>query len=647
MTAPLVSFSGLASGFDYRSLVDAIIAQERQPAVRLESRITALSNQQKAIETFRSLMSTFESAASALRDGTAFDATTSTTTIVSGTRALATVGTTSAVQQGNHTLTVSQLARAAKLVGTGTATIGDPIGGAGGTISINGQTIDITADDTLAIVRDRINAINTGATPSGVTATVLSVSSTDHRLVLTSTTTGAAGITLADVNGGVLQQLGFLDGNGDVPGTAVLTEGTDAIFAIDGITMTRTSNVIADALEGITLTLVADDPGAETAITTGRYADATRNAMQGFVDGYNALVSFLKAQGTPSGTGTPALYNDSMVRGLRRDLPSTLLAGVFGASPDMATAASVGLSLSRDGVLALDATTFNAAFETRYSDVRNLFTEQRTSSSSELQFVSSASSVASGAWDVEITSIATAATLVTSGFSGSYDAGATADEITLTDTRSGRQASVALTTGMSTADIVTALSNAIAAEGLGIDVIAEGNEIRFNHRSTGAASGISVALSGIGDGASEAWSTDSSVAGTDITGTIGGYAATGSGSVLVASSGSPVAGLTARYEGSTLGVVATLSLSVGTGAAIERILDRYIESGGTFDLRKSSIDDQIVRANDRIVEIDGRLERRRANLLARFVAMEAAIARLQQASSGFLNSLNPSNRSDR
>lgn len=643
MTAPLVSFSGLASGFDYRSLVDAIIEQERQPAARLESRIATLGRQQQAIENLRGLLRSFESAAASLRDGTAFDTTTSTTSILSGTRALATVTTAPGVQQGEHTLSVTQLARAAKLIGTGAASTADQLGAAG-TISINDFSVDVEATDTLATLRDKINALNSGSTPSGVVATILSVSSTDHRLVLTSTTTGASGIDLADTSGGVLQQLGFLDGNGDVPGSAVLTEGADAIFTIDGVELTRSSNVISDALEGITLTLVAEEEGAVTLFSTGRYTDAALTTMKSFVDGYNALVDFLKTQGTASGSGTPALYNDSMLRSLRRDLPSTLLA-TFGTG-DLATAASVGLSLSRDGMLSLDSAKFSDAFTNRYDDVRALFTEQRTSTNSQLHFSSSASSVASGSWDVEITALATAASLVSSGFSGTYDAGATPDEVTLTDTRSGRSVTVALVTGMSTSDIVTALNDAATAGGLSIDISAEGNEIRLTHRSTGSTSGLSLTFTGLGDGASEAWSGDTSASGTDVAGTIGGHPATGSGNVLVGVGGTPAAGITTRYEGSALGAIATISLQVGVGAAIERILDGYIDTGRTLDLRSTSNSDQIDRANDRIVDIDTRLERRRATLIARFVAMESAIARLQQASTGFLNSLQPSNRRD-
>src|SRR5690606_23331899 len=149
MTAPLVSFSGLASGFDYRSLVDAIIAQERQPAVRLESQLTTFTNEQAAIGTYRGLLKTLEAAAASLRDGTAFHATTATTTILSGSRALATVATRTGVQQGSHTLTVSQLARAEKLVATGVASTSDPLGFAAGTISINGTELVVDADISL------------------------------------------------------------------------------------------------------------------------------------------------------------------------------------------------------------------------------------------------------------------------------------------------------------------------------------------------------------------------------------------------------------------------------------------------------------------------------------------------------------------
>jgi len=634
MTAPLVSFSGLASGFDYRSLVDAIIQQERQPAARLETQLDKYANQQTALTAYRSRLDALRTAAKALQDGTAFDATTSTATVVSGSKAVATVATSPSTAPGSFRLAVTQLARTEKLAGTGTASSTDPLAQTG-TITINGVNIDVTAADSLGAIRDRINALDTGASPIGVRATILSVSPTDNRLVLTSGASGATGITLADTAGSVLQSLGLQDGAGSVPPAAVLVDGADAFFTIDGVALTRTSNVVADALEGVTLTLTSEEVGAVTDISVGRFIDAARGAMQTFIDAYNGLVDFMKSQSIATDSSRPALYNDSLIRGLRRDLPTNLLTSVLGAAPDLATAASVGLSLDREGKLSLDSTRFESAFTSRYDDLRTLFGEQRTATHPDVAFVSSGQGITGGTWDVEITATATTATTVTSGFSGIYDAGIMPDVLTLTDTASGRSADISLTTGMTTAQIVTALSDA------SIEVTAEGNEIRITHLSSGSAAGIDLSVNGTGDGASEAWSAPVTVQGTDVAGTIGGEPATGSGNMLVGDTGTSAAGISIRYTGVALGSAGSVDLTVGTGATVERLLDRYVETGGILDLRANQLGSSTERATDRVSDIDRRLEHRRANLLTRFVMMEAAIARLQQASNGFLSSLAP------
>lgn len=646
MTAPLVNFSGLASGFDYRALVDAIIAQERQPAVRLENQVATYDAQQTALGGYRTRLAALKTAATALRTGTAFDATTATVSILSGSKALVSASTSASTQPGSHTVKVSQLARAARLAGVGQADASIALGVVG-TFAIDGIEIEVSALDSLATIRDRINALNSGSDPLGVSASILSVSTTEHRLVLSASETGAAGIALADVSGTVLQQLGFVDGNGDIESSAVLVAGSDAVFSIDGVAMTRTSNVVADALEGVTLTLTAAEADAETLVVVGRYADAARNALQGFVEAFNGLIDFIKAQGVATDDSRPALYNDPLLRGIRRDLPTTLLGEVFGTEPDLATAASAGLSLTRDGKLTFDAAKFDAAFSTRLPELRLLFGETTTSSSTELSFITSGRATGSGSWDVEITALATRATIATSGFSGSYDAGATADTMTVTDTRSGKSVTIDLATGMSTSDIITALSDAFEAQGIAIEVEADGDDIRLTHGSTGSASGIELSFTGLGDGGSEAWATGTSATGTDVEGTIGGLAAVGTGDLLVGASGTDVAGITVRHTGSSLGVLGSVSLTVGTGAAIERLLDRQLEVGGLLDTRTNELASRTSRANDRIADIDTRLELRRANLLSRFLQMEAAIARMQQVSSNFLAALSPQNGSNR
>jgi flagellar hook-associated protein 2 len=640
MTAPLVSFAGLASGFNYRDLVDAIIAQERIPATRLESEQAALSRQRSALDTYRGLLAAVKTAATTLRDGTAFDATTATTTISAGTRALATVSTGPGVTPGSVSLTVDQLARAAKYVATGVADASADLGTVG-TFTVNGQAIDVTAGMSLADVRDAINATNSGSTPTGVTASILSVSATEQRLVLSSTATGATGLTIADTAGTVLQSLGLVDGLGDVPPAAVLQAGTDAIFRLDGILLTRSSNVVTDAIDGVTITLTAADAGAQTEISFGRFADTAKSALQGFTEAYNRLATFLREQGT-AGEGTrPALYNDSLLRGLRRDLPSELLRTVFGAPADLATVGGAGLSLTRDGTLLFNAALFDEAYQIRQAELRALFSETRTASGVGVEFASAGGNPASGTYAVEIMGAATRATATTTGFGGVYDAGATPDSITIRNTASGVSTTVALTTGQTITEIRDAIAAATASAGVAVSVSVVGGELELTADDAGSVGNFTLEFTGLGDGAAELWNSDVAATGDNVTGTIGGQAATGAGNLLVGNAGTDVAGLSVRYTEIATGAVGSITLAVGTGAAVERLLDRYLDTGGSLDSRLSQIDLREQRITDRVNAVDTRLERRRATLLAQFLRMETSIARLQSVSQSFLSALTP------
>ena len=76
------------------------------------------------------------------------------------------------------------------------------------------MTIDVLATDSLADLRDRINNANSGDNATGVTASIVSASETQHVLVLTADETGTD-ITLSDDNTtGVLSDLGISSDGG-------------------------------------------------------------------------------------------------------------------------------------------------------------------------------------------------------------------------------------------------------------------------------------------------------------------------------------------------------------------------------------------------------------------------------------------------
>ncbi|HEY4100155.1 MAG TPA: flagellar filament capping protein FliD [Gemmatimonadales bacterium] len=646
MTTPLTSISGLISGIDTSSLIDAIIAQERQPAATMETQETALKNQQTALSSYRTLLGALDDAAGALQDGTSFDATTTNLTVLAGSRAVVSATTTAEASPATYQIQVSKLAAAEKLSSTTRSSTTAALG-VSGTFTVNGKSVTVATTDSLSSIRDAINALDSGTTPSGVTASILSVSPTDNRLVLTSDNTGAAGATLADSSGTVLQSFGFINSAGTKLASAFLVTGADASFSIDNIAFTRSSNTVSDAIEGVTLNLTAADSTATTQLTVTRDESAAATAMQSFVTAYNNVVGFVQQQGTIGSDGTvPALYGDSLVRGIRGQLPDELLQTVAGAASDLATAGKAGLSLNADGTISFNSTTFASLFQARYSDLQALFGETRTADNPAVSFVSSGSATSSGSWDVNITAPATAATLSTSGFSGTYDAGATPDTMTLTDKQSGKSVQLALTTGMTTSDIVTALQSAITGAGLGIDVSSSGNDIVLTSQNAASYAGFTVAVDGVGDGASEAWGPTASAVGTDVQGTIGGFAATGSGSTLVGNTDTAAAGLTIRYAGATTGDLGSITLDVGTATAVKRLLDTYVNQGsGLLDQHVAALSAQNDRLVQQVADIDTRLAGRRAALVAQYSAMETAIANLKGQAQSLLAFTSPSTSS--
>ena len=165
-------------------------------------------------------------------------------------RTLFTATASSSASAGTYDVEVQELARANKMSGAVQASASTALG-LSGEFAINGSRVAVTATDTLGSIRDKINALNAGSTPTGVTASVLSTGSSEFRLVLTADHTGAAGIELVDDTAGTLQSLGLVDGSttlnivpaGGGAQSFHVSSSTAAIAAMLGVTMPPPSTI--------------------------------------------------------------------------------------------------------------------------------------------------------------------------------------------------------------------------------------------------------------------------------------------------------------------------------------------------------------------------------------------------------------------
>jgi len=407
--------TGSASKLDTESIVEATYEAARLPADRLEQRTTDNDEKITAYENMRSLLDNLRAATESLRkppgffgaDSNIFETKqaffSSSSTVSPAEIAGVTVANSAAV--GNFDLTVRQLATAEKLSTTGTtaadATLGDAWNGGAafsGTLEIGldgdpTATIDIDSGMDIYELRDRING---ASATTGVRASVLKVSDTDFRLVMTAEQTGKT-ITVNDASGIA----------GGFPSTQ-LQAAQPAIFEVDDVEMTRLSNQVDDILPGVTINLFKADTGTTINVSIEPSLGDIKEDIAGFVEAYNAFRDFVAEQSAVDADGRPApeavLFGDRTMRGLVGGLGSVVGSGVTGLDPDaLSSLRGIGIELDADNRLRVDDSKLDNALLTKLDDVRNIFEFRFEANSSELAVFARSDSLAANDLTIEIT----------------------------------------------------------------------------------------------------------------------------------------------------------------------------------------------------------------------------------------------------
>jgi flagellar hook-associated protein 2 len=100
--------------------------------------------------------------------------------------------------------------------------------------------------------------------------------------------TGAGELAFEDESN-ILEALGFLTAEFARENQA----GADAVLEINGLRITRSSNTISDALDGIALELWDARPGEEVLVSVTKDVEATRSGIQEFIKAFNNIQDFL------------------------------------------------------------------------------------------------------------------------------------------------------------------------------------------------------------------------------------------------------------------------------------------------------------------------------------------------------------------
>jgi flagellar hook-associated protein 2 len=371
-----LALTGLASGVDTSSIVEQLIAIDRQGTTRIQDRSYAVQGQQSALKGIASKLAALKTAANAL----AGDSNWKPTQTVESTDARVAVTQTGGAGIGGHSLQVNRLASSAQrgyaLPGgtAGTLTI------TSATNSSNTMSVAVAADATMQQIADAINAKASGP----VVAAVVTNSNGDQRLVMSSRKTGSD--SDFTVSGGVLSE----DAAYATPDLSKL----DAEYVLDGgAPQNSKSNVLENVVPGLRMTLkgVTSSPAAISVTEPTLNRDAVKTKIKAFVDAYNAVVDTTRSEITEKpianatgqfDTAVGTLYGDSslssMLNALRRQMTNVVTASGINDLSDL----GIGMPASAGGVVSEDAkagkitindTKLNAALDADWVSVKDFF----------------------------------------------------------------------------------------------------------------------------------------------------------------------------------------------------------------------------------------------------------------------------------
>lgn len=396
---------GVGSGIDISSIVTALVDAERAPKTaqldRLEKKSTSTLS---AVGTLRSALSEFQTSLTALNKPSLY----STRTANLSASGNLTVAASETAASGSYALQVKQLAVGSKI---GLKSFVEPVqveGGpavtpvsftagsltlyAGDPLDANSKKLELNIDstnNTQAGIRDAINA---KTATSGFSAGLVTDAS-GTRLVISSSNSGdgkdvrVISAETAPAAGGStsLTELEFAAPNvavapSSTTGAAgVITQAKSAIVSVDGLQVTRESNVIDGVVDGVKLTLTsaqsqADlDAGKAITLSVGQDKAGIKSSLQKFVDAYNKLfnttaqLTSVVQVGEGKAPVTGPLLGDATVRGLQSGIRSEM--STLQSGEGVRALADLGITTQKDGTLKLDATKLDTALNTNFDKV--------------------------------------------------------------------------------------------------------------------------------------------------------------------------------------------------------------------------------------------------------------------------------------
>ena len=338
---------------DVPGIVNQLMAVEQKPVTLIDNRLQTSNLKISALASFQSKLSSFQDALDALQTPANFSrrsVSVSQSQVVS-----VTVNSGTAPHAGRLSLTVAQTATASLTNISGFNSANQAISDAsaysiqvGGTVYRPSASDNITSLDQL---RDWVN--NTAGLKDAVRALVVKQDSAHWVLSLQGLSTGVE--HQVTVNGPV-----------DTHPITVVQPAQDALFTLNGIQFTRSTNTVSDVVEGLTLQLLSAS-NTPTTLDIAHDNSGVSGHIQAFVTSYNSLLAEFKnnTKASLDAAQRGPLNSDLTLSTIMRQIserlmkPLTSLSGSsLGSISDLS---SLGIEFNNDGSMSFNQKLFDAS----------------------------------------------------------------------------------------------------------------------------------------------------------------------------------------------------------------------------------------------------------------------------------------------
>ncbi|MBI3143688.1 MAG: flagellar filament capping protein FliD [Pseudogulbenkiania sp.] len=657
-----LSVSGLGSGLQVDDLVSKLMSVESQPLQQLAVKEATYLGKVSALGQVKSAVSSFQTATKALQDSSRFVAIKAS----SANNDVATISAGSTAAVANYSLHVDDLAQSQKLASAAVSSSKSAIGsgtlriyfgtdnGAGG-FALNSdkpyKDVTIKTGATLEDIRDAVNAAQIG-----VAASIVNDGS-GYKLVYSSNDTGTKNALKVATNDASLSSLTnadklYTDAAFSVTSATISTNlsvvqsAKDAKFTLDGIAITKSSNTVTDVVDGLTITLKKKQETTDAAISLAVSKDSSgiKKTIEEFVKAFNDLnktltdVSSFDSAEPKSGEQrqAAALNGESVIRSVKTQIRS-----VFNSVQDVGGAfklpADVGISFNTDGTMKLDSSKLQKAIDSNPQDIVKLFGSVGSPTDSQVSFVSATGKTASGTYALAVSSLQNGVLAGAAAVPSSLTVSSSQSfQVKINGTSSGTLTLAAAT--YTPASLATALQTAINADSalttagakVSVTVDSASGKLVLTSQKTGTDSTVEVlsGLDAVGTPAVNLFNNGAGVTGSaNISGTIGGYAASGSGNTLTGAIGTPVEGLALSVSGGATGDRGEVVFAKGFAFALDGVLNQLLDSkSGPIAARTDGLNASVKSIGQQRDVLNRRLEDTEARYRKQFNALDSMVS---------------------